>query len=181
MRKLNFIDDVHDLRAQAKEHMNRGVITMHYDANADNIVDLLNVFLATELLCTLRYRNHHYQAKQLGASVASAEFLEHSQQEQEHADKLAERIAQLGGIPNYNPEYMLEASHAEYVECTTIDDMVKENMIAERVAIDTYRQAIQHLKDKDPTTRRLLEDILATEEEHADDMLELKDEYDIVF
>lgn len=181
MSKTAFIDDIQALREQARNHINNGVITQNYDTDVEEITKLLNINLATELICTLRYKNHHYRAKSLGASVAASEFLEHAKQEQEHADQLAERISQLGEIPNYNPEFLTCHSHAEYTSAHTLDDMIRENLIAERIAIETYRRGIQFIGDKDPTTRRLLENILAVEEEHAGDMLDLKDEYEIIF
>lgn len=181
MSEKLFIDDVKKLRKLAKEHINKGVVTKNYSAKLQAILDILNTSLATENICILRYKNHYYKAKALGASVAAQEFLEHANQEQEHVDVIANRIAQLGGTPNLNPEYMIKHSHADYVECDTIEEMVYENLIAERIAIDIYRRSIQFIGDSDPTTRRILEDILAVEEEHTDDLLELKCEYNIDF
>ncbi len=135
--------------------------------------------MATELICSLRYKSHYYSASSLGASVAASEFLEHADQEKEHADSIAARILQLGGRPNMNPDTLSQRSHAKYVECKTVKDMIRENLIAERIAIDTYREIIKYIGNDDPTTRRLLEEILAVEEQHADDLLDLKEEYKI--
>ena len=147
-----------------------GAVTPAYGPWRDDIVKLLNDALATELVCVLRYKRHYYMADGLNASIAADEFLEHAQQEQQHADWLAERIVQLGGAPNFSPEGLQSRSHAEYVEGETLKEMVKEDLIAERIAIDSYREIATYLGDKDPTTRRIMEEILAQEEEHADDM-----------
>ena len=177
----NFIEDVKKLRAAARKNIENGIITENYSADVNEIIRLLNIALATELVCTLRYKNHHHKAKELGASIAAAEFLEHATQEQEHADNLAERLTQLGATPNMDPANILKNSHAEYIECDNIGDMIKENLIAERIAIDSYRQLIKYIGNDDPTTRRLIEEILIVEEEHADDMLDLKVEYNVTF
>ena len=144
--------------------------TAGHTADRETVLKLLNEALATEIVCTLRYKRHYYMADGLNASIAADEFLEHAQQEQQHADWLAERIVQLGGAPNFSPEGLQSRSHAEYVEGETLKEMVKEDLIAERIAIDSYREIATYLGDKDPTTRRIMEEILAQEEEHADDM-----------
>lgn len=165
-----FLTDVQTLRERARQHIERGAITEGYKADRENVINILNEALATEIVCTLRYKRHYYMADGLSANVAKAEFLEHAQQEQQHADWLAERIVQLGGAPNFSPEGLLSRSHAEYVEGSNLKEMIKEDLIAERIAIDSYREIATYLGDKDPTSRRIMEDILAQEEEHADDM-----------
>ena len=165
-----FLTDIKTLRERARQHIEAGAVTAGYQADRETVLKLLNEALATEIVCTLRYKRHYYMADGLSASIAAAEFLEHAQQEQQHADWLAERIVQLGGAPNFSPVGLLERSHAEYVEGHTLREMVKEDLIAERIAIDSYREIAAYLGDKDPTTRRIMEDILAQEEEHADDM-----------
>lgn len=165
-----FLTDVKTLRERARQHIERGAVTEGYQADRETVINLLNEALATEIVCTLRYKRHYYMADGLNASIAAAEFLEHAQQEQQHADWLAERIVQLGGAPNFSPEGLQSRSHAEYVEGDTLREMVIEDLVAERIAIDSYREMAAYLGDKDPTTRRMVEDILAQEEEHADDM-----------
>ena len=165
-----FLTDVKTLRERARQHIEQGAVTAGYNADRETVLKLLNEALATEIVCTLRYKRHYYMADGLNASIAADEFLEHAQQEQQHADWLAERIVQLGGAPNFSPEGLQSHSHAEYVEGETLKEMVKEDLIAERIAIDSYREIATYLGDKDPTTRRIMEEILAQEEEHADDM-----------
>lgn len=165
-----FLTDVKTLRERARQHIEQGAVTAGYNADRETVLNLLNEALATEIVCTLRYKRHYYMADGLNASIAADEFLEHAQQEQQHADWLAERIVQLGGAPNFSPEGLHSRSHAEYVEGETLKEMVKEDLIAERIAIDSYREIATYLGDKDPTTRRIMEEILAQEEEHADDM-----------
>lgn len=139
-------------------------------AQAAPTISFLNHALATELVCMLRYKRHYYVASGIKAEVIAAELKEHAEQELNHADRIAERITQLGGEPDYSPNTLLDRSHAKYTDDTSLVDMVRENLIAERIAVETYRDMIQKIGDRDPTTRRLLEDILAEEEEHADDM-----------
>nr|WP_298379581.1 ferritin-like domain-containing protein [uncultured Halomonas sp.] len=165
-----FLTDVQTLRERARKHIEKGAITEGYKADRENVINILNEALATEIVCVLRYKRHYYMADGLSANVAKAEFLEHAQQEQEHADMLAERIVQLGGAPNFSPEGLQSRSHAEYVEGSNLKEMIQEDLIAERIAIDSYREIATYLGDKDPTSRRIMEDILAQEEEHADDM-----------
>ncbi|NQY84142.1 MAG: bacterioferritin [Alcanivorax sp.] len=165
-----FLTDVKTLRERARQHIAQGAVTAGCNADRETVLKLLNEALATEIVCTLRYKRHYYMADGLNASIAADEFLEHAQQEQQHADWLAERIVQLGGAPNFSPEGLQSRSHAEYVEGETLKEMVKEDLIAERIAIDSYREIATYLGDKDPTTRRIMEEILAQEEEHADDM-----------
>ena len=165
--------DIQTLRQRAREHVENGAVTEGYNADRERIIKLLNDSLATELVCTLRYKRHYFMASGVKASVAAEEFLEHANQEAEHADKLAERIVQLGGEPDFNPDNLSKNSHAQYVAGATLKEMVLEDLVAERIAIDSYREIIQYIGDKDPTTRRIFEDILAQEEEHADDMSDL--------
>jgi len=165
--------DVRTLRERARQRIDDGAVTKGYSANREAVLKLLNQALATEVVCNLRYRRHYFMASGPNSEAAKAEFLEHATQELQHADQIAERIVQLGGEPDLNPATLLERSHAEYIEGRSLEDMIKENLVAERIAIDSYREIIQYLTDKDPTTRRLMEEILATEEEHAEDMSSL--------
>lgn len=173
MAEKPFLTDVKTLRERARKHILEGAITPGYGADRDTIVKILNEALATELVCVLRYKRHFYMATGINAPAVAAEFLEHATDEQGHADRLAERIVQLGGEPNFSPEGLLNRSHSEYVEGNGLLDMIKEDLVAERVAIDSYGEMVRYIGDKDPTTRRLLEDLLAVEEEHADDLKDL--------
>jgi bacterioferritin len=165
--------DVQAIRDAARRHIEEGAVTEFYRADRGVVIKLLNEALATEIVCTLRYRHNYFVARGLKAKIAAEEFLEHAGQELEHADSIAERIVQLGGEPDLNPQTLTPRSHAEYRLGKTLEEMIKENLIAERIAIDSYRAIIQYLGDNDPTTRRLMESILATEEEHADDLADL--------
>lgn len=165
-----FLTDVKTLRERARKHIEDGAVTEGYTANRENIINILNEALATEIVCVLRYKSHYFRADGINASAAAAEFLEHANQEQQHADWLAERIVQLGGKPNFSPEGLLSRSHAEFVEGENLREMIEEDLVAERIAIDSYREVARYLGDQDPTSRRLMEDILAQEEEHAEDM-----------
>lgn len=167
------LTDVKTLRERARQHVEQGAVTEGYNADREKILRLLNESLATEWVCALRYKRHYYMASGIKASVAAEEFLEHATQELEHADKLAERIVQLGGEPDLNPDNLSKNSHAQYVEGKNLKEMVLEDLVAERIAIDSYREIIQYIGESDPTTRRIFEDILAQEEEHADDMADL--------
>ncbi|HKS14623.1 MAG TPA: ferritin-like domain-containing protein [Pseudomonas sp.] len=167
------LTDVQTLRARARQHVEQGAVTEGYTADRQQILRLLNESLATELVCTLRYKRHYFMASGIKASVAADEFLEHANQEMEHADRLAERIVQLGGEPDFNPDNLSRNSHAQYVAGATLKEMVLEDLVAERIAIDSYREIIRYIGEQDPTTRRIFEDILAQEEEHADDMADL--------
>jgi bacterioferritin len=162
--------DVKAIRAKARQDIESGAVTDTYRADRQTVLKLLNEALATEIVCVLRYKRHFFMARGLNAEPVAAEFAEHATQEQDHADRLAERIVQLGGEPNLSPKGLLERSHSEYVEGNTLEEMIKENLIAERIAIDSYRQMIDYIGEQDSTTRRLLEEILAVEEEHADDL-----------
>src|SRR2546423_9598324 len=168
-----FLSDIQTLRKRAREHIAQGAITPGYQADRDVVVKLLNEALATEIICTLRYKRHYYMAKGIHAESVASEFLEHAQEEQQHADQIAERITQLGGAPDFSPDGLTSRSHAEYVEGNSLEEMIKEDLIAERIAIDSYREMISYLGEEDPTSRRLMEEILAKEEEHADDLASL--------
>jgi bacterioferritin len=179
MNKSDFVTDVEAIRERARKDMNQGPVTENYTANKEAVVKVLNSALATEIVCVLRYRRHHFMAKGINHEPVASEFLEHAQEEQEHADRIAVRITQLGGEPDLNPANLVSRSHSQYVEGKDLIDMVKEDLIAERIAVDTYREIIRYLGDDDPTTRRLLEDILEKEEEHADEMANLLSHYDV--
>src|SRR6218665_1002429 len=167
------LTDIATLRHRARQHIEEGAITEGYSADREQVLRLLNESLATELVCYLRYNRHYFMATGLKASVAAAEFLEHAQQELAHSDLLAERIMQLGGEPDFDPEGLTGRSHAEYVAGKSLKEMITEDLVAERIAIDSYREIITFLGNDDPTTRRLFEEILAQEEEHADDLADL--------
>jgi bacterioferritin len=165
--------DVQAIRDAARRHIEEGAVTEFYRADRPAVLKLLNEALATEIVCTLRYRHDYFVARGLKAKIAAEEFLEHANQELEHADSIAERIVQLGGEPDLNPQTLISRSHAEYRLGKTLEEMIKENLIAERIAIDSYRAIIGFIGEGDPTTRRLMESILAVEEEHADDLADL--------
>jgi bacterioferritin len=166
-----FLTDVQELRRRARQHIEEGAVTDGYRANRDTVIKLLNEALATELVCVLRYKRHYFMAQGIHADPIAQEFLTHANEEQGHADQIAGRIVQLGGSPNFSPDGLLSRSHSEYVEGQTLLDMIKEDLIAERVAIDSYTEMIRYVGDDDITTRRILEAILAVEEEHADDLV----------
>jgi bacterioferritin len=168
-----FLSDIQTLRRRAREHIAQGAVTPGYHADRDVVLKLLNEALATEIICTLRYKRHYYMAKGIHAESVASEFLEHAQEEQQHADQIAERITQLGGAPDFSPDGLAARSHAEYVEGGSLEEMIKEDLVAERIAIDSYREMVSYLGEEDPTTRRLMEEILAKEEEHADDLASL--------
>jgi bacterioferritin len=168
-----FLSDIKTLRARARQQIEEGPITEAYGADLDRVIGVLNEALATELVCVLRYKRHFFMAQGINASNAATEFLQHATDEQGHADRIAARIVQLQGEPNFNPDGLSTRSHAEYVEGSDLVSMIREDLIAERIAIASYNEIIRWLGDKDVTTRRLMEDILAVEEEHADDLLTL--------
>ncbi|MGN6511953.1 MAG: ferritin-like domain-containing protein [Lysobacteraceae bacterium] len=165
--------DISVLRANARRDVENGAITPSYDADRDVVLELLNQALATEWVCALRYYRHYHTASGMLADAVKPEFLEHAQQELEHAQRIAERIVQLGGEPDLNPDTLAARSHAEYHEGKDLREMVKEDLVAERIAIDSYREMINFVGDRDTTTKRILEDILAQEEEHADEFADL--------
>ena len=167
------ISDVATLRQRARAHIKDGAVTSSYPKDRETIIQLLNEALATELVCVLRYKRHYYATKGIRAKVAAAEFLEHSQDEQQHADEIAQRIVQLGANPDLNPSTLPSRSPVEYDESTNLAGMLKANLIAERVAIESYREMIAYVGERDPTTHRMLKGILAKEEEHAEDIADL--------
>jgi bacterioferritin len=171
-----FLTDIKTIRARARAHIQDGAVTAGYKADRKKVITVLNEALATEIVCVLRYKFHHYMAKGIHAQSVAAEFLEHANEEQGHADRIAERITQLEGTPNFNPDGLLTRSHSEYVEGDDLVDMIKEDLVAERIAIETYSEIVRFLGNDDPTTRRLMEEILANEEEHAEDMSTLLEE-----
>jgi bacterioferritin len=171
-----FLTDIKTLRERARRHIEKGAVTEGYSADRETVIKLLNEALATEIVCVLRYKRHYFMASGIHAEGVAAEFLQHANDEQGHADQIAARIVQLGGEPNFNPDGLLTRSHAEYVEGETLVDMIKEDLVAERIAIDSYRDMINYFGNDDPTTRRLMESILAVEEEHADDLVNLLSE-----
>ncbi len=173
MAKKPFLTDIKTLRARARKHIEKGAVTEGYSADRATVVKLLNEALATEIVCVLRYKRHYFMASGINAESVAAEFLQHANDEQGHADQISHRIVQLGGEPNLNPQGLLTRSHAEYVEGDTLTDMIKEDLVAERIAIDSYRDMINYLGNDDPTSRRMMENILAVEEEHADDLVNL--------
>jgi len=165
-----FLSDIKTLRKRAREQIEQGTANSTYGLDRESVVRVLNEALATELVCTLRYRRHYFVATGIDSESVKGEFLEHAEEEQEHADQIAARIVQLGGAPNFNPDGLSLRSHAEYVEGEGLVDMIREDLIAERIAIESYREMIAFFGEHDPSTRRMLEGILAVEEEHAEDM-----------
>lgn len=168
-----FLSDIKTLRARARKHIEHGAVTAGYKADRATVIKLLNEALATEIVCVLRYKRHFFMATGINADAVAQEFLQHANEEQQHADQIAARIVQLQGEPNFNPDGLLTRSHAEYVEGNDLVGMIKEDLVAERIAIDSYREMIEYLGTKDSTTRRMMENILAMEEEHADDLVSL--------
>lgn len=168
-----FLSDVATIRARARKHIEDGAVTQNYDADRATVLKLLNEALATELVCVLRYRRHHFMAKGIHAEPIAAEFKVHADEEQQHADRIAARIVQLGGEPDFSPEGLAARSHSEYVEADGLIEMIRENLVAERIAIESYREMVQYIGERDPTTRRILEEILSVEEEHADELADM--------
>jgi bacterioferritin len=168
-----FRADIEEIRRRALDKMDDGAVTAFYQADREKVIEVLNEVLATETVCTLRYRNHYFMAKGIHASGVEDEFLEHAREEQDHADRVAKRITELGGAPNLNPEGLATRSHAQYGTGTRLEDMIQEDLIAERIAVATYSEIVRWLGNDDPTTRRMMEELLAKEEEHADDMAKL--------
>ena len=176
MASQPFLTDIQTIRNRARQHIEEGAVTENYGADKVMVIRLLNEALATEIVCTLRYKRHYYMAKGPASASIAAEFLEHAKEEEAHADQIAERIVQLGGEPDFSPQGLTTRSHAEYVEGDSLFDMIREDLVAERIAIESYRDMVNFLGKGDSTTRRLLEGILAVEEEHADDLLSLIEE-----
>jgi bacterioferritin len=173
-----FMADMEEIRERARAEMRKGPVTAEYGADVDQVVDVLNQVLATEIVCVLRYKHHYFVADGVHAETAKPEFLQHAQEEQGHADMVAERIVQLGGRPDLSPEGLSTRAHADYVEGGSLREMIEEDLVAERIAISSYSEVIRWLGDGDPTTRRMIESILEMEEEHADDMLGLLEYFD---
>ena len=173
MTQKSSLTDVKTLREQARRNIDDGAITPSYTADRTTVLKLLNEALATELICVLRYRRHYFMAKGIESKSIAAEFLEHANEELGHADLIAERIVQLGGEPDFSPDSLTSRSHAEYIPGDSLANMIKEDLIAERIAIDSYREMVEYLGNQDSTTRRMLESILAVEEQHAEELADL--------
>jgi bacterioferritin len=171
--RSTYLSDIATIRDRARRHMELGAVTETYGVDRDTVLRLLDAALATEIVCVLRYKHHMFMAKGVRAEIVAAEFQQHAAEEQQHADQIAARIVQLGGIPDLAPEGLTSRSHSEYVEAGSLREMLEENLFAERIAIESYQEMIRYLGDGDPTTRRLLEGILAVEEEHAEDLSSL--------
>jgi bacterioferritin len=169
----DFLTDVKELRRRARQHIEDGAVTAGYGADREKVIAVLNEALATEIVCVLRYKRHYFMATGIHANAVAQEFLEHAAEEQGHADRIAGRITQLGGEPNFNPEGLATRSHSQYVEGNSLVDMIKEDLVAERIAIESYGEIVRFLGERDVTTRRMMEEILQNEEEHADDLRDL--------
>src|SRR5579885_1242987 len=159
-----FLADIREIRRRARQHIDQGAVTEAYKGDRETVLRVLNEALATEIVCVLRYKRHHFMARGLNAQSVADEFAEHASEEQKHADQIAERITQLGGQPNFSPDGLLMRSHSEYVEGSTLVDMIKEDLVAERIAVESYSEIIRFLGNDDPTSRRMMEEILAKEE-----------------
>jgi bacterioferritin len=166
----SFVRDIEEIRRRARQHIENGAVTDGYRGDRETVVRLLNEALATELVCVLRYKRHYYMASGIHAQAVAEEFQEHASEEQQHADKIAQRITQLDGEPDFNPDTLTRRSHSEYIPGGSLVEMIREDLVAERIAIDSYQEIIHYLGDKDPTSRRVMEEILAKEEEHAEDL-----------
>jgi bacterioferritin len=177
-KTMPFVMDMQEIQRRAREHVMKGAVTPAYRGDVETAIRLLNEALATEIVCTLRYRRHHYMAAGIHYQAIADEFMEHANEEQQHADRIAERIRQLGGAPDFNPAGLLTRSHAQYAEGNSLVDMIKEDLIAERIAIESYLEMIRFFGENDPTSRRLMEEVLQQEEEHADDMATLLETLD---
>jgi bacterioferritin len=165
--------DLKALKERARKHMESGAVTENYKGNREAVIAVLNQALATELVCVLRYQRHYYAAAGIDSEAVKAEFLQHANEEQQHADWIATRIIQLNGAPDFNPEGLASRSHSEYAEGTDLINMIKEDLYAERIAIESYSEIVRWLGDADPTSRKLIVEILKTEEEHAEDLKSL--------
>ena len=172
-RKGQFVTDIEAIRQRARHHIENGAVTDAYRGDRETVVKVLNEALATELVCVLRYKRHYYTATGIHAQAVAEEFLEHASEEQEHADMIAERITQLDGAPDFNPATLASRSHSEYVEGASLAEMIREDLVAERIAIESYNEIIRYLGDNDPTSRRVMEEVLAKEEEHAEELRNL--------
>lgn len=174
----DFLSDVKELRRRAREHIKDGAVTAGYGADREKVIAILNEALATELVCILRYKRHYFMATGIHANAVAQEFAEHAAEEQGHADRIAGRITQLGGEPNFDPQGLATRSHSQYVEGVSLVDMIKEDLVAERIAIESYGEIVRFLGDRDVTTRRMMEEILENEEEHANDLRDLLETMD---
>ena len=170
---MGFVKDIEAVRARARRNMERGPVTQDYQLDLNDTVNILNEALATEIMCVLRYRFHYVTATGIHSAAVAEEFIENAQQEQEHARRIAQRIKELGGKPEMNPAAVAKMSHTQYIEGETLADMIREDLVAERIVIETYRQMVNYFDRKDPTSRKLMEEILANEEEHADELSDL--------
>jgi bacterioferritin len=175
--KETFLSDIKTIRERARKHIEDGAVTSAYRADRETVLKLLDEALATEIVCVLRYKRHYFMATGIHADPVAEEFRQHAAEEQEHADQIATRIVQLGGAPNFEPEGLTGRSHSEYVEGESLVEMIKEDLVAERIAIDSYGEMIRYIGEDDPTTRNMLESILAVEEEHADDLASMIQKY----
>jgi len=178
MNDKSFITDVQTIRERARRHIEKGAVTEGYNADRETVIRLLNEALATELVCVLRYKRHYFMATGINAQSVAQEFLEHANDEMNHVDQIAQRIVQLDGEPNFAPQELASRSHAEYVEGDTLRDMLREDLVAERIAIDSYREMIAYFGNTDPSSRRLMEGILSVEEDHANDLKDLLADFD---
>ncbi len=169
----SFLSDIQEIRRRARQHIQDGAVTQGYLADREKVIQVLNEALATEIVCVLRYKRHYFMATGIHANAVAEEFLEHANDEQGHADQIAERITQLSGAPNFSPEGLATRSHSQYVEGESLVDMIREDLVAERIAIESYGEIVRFLGDRDITSRRMMESILAVEEEHADDLRDL--------
>jgi len=174
----DFVINIEEIKRRARQHLECGAVTKGYAAGRETTINLLNEALATEIVCVMRYKLHHQMAKGLNSEPVAKEFAEHAREEQEHVDMIAKRISQLNGEPNFNPEGLVERAHSEYVRCDDLVEMIRENLVAERIVIDIYGEMIRFFGNDDPTTRRMLEHILRNEEEHAEDLSNLLPEFD---
>jgi bacterioferritin len=170
---MSFLKNIQKIRDRARQQIEDGAITKSYTLNREQAISILNEALATELVCVLRYKFHYFMASGIHSAAVADEFLQHANEEQEHADRIARRIKQLGGKPQMHPAVIAKASHSEYREGTSLADMIREDLVAERIAIETYREIVDYFGEQDPTSRILMEEILATEEEHADELADL--------
>ncbi len=173
MEKQPFVSDIQAIRKRARQHIEQGAVTPGYRADRDTVIKVLNEALATEIVCVLRYKRHYFMAAGIHAEPVAQEFLQHANDEQMHADQLATRITELNGEPDLDPEGLLTRSHSEYVPGRTLVEMIREDLVAERIAIESYAEMARYFSDRDPTSRRLMEEILAKEEEHAADLVKL--------
>jgi bacterioferritin len=170
---MSFLKNIEEIRARARQKLEEGPVTTDYQLDRQQAIGILNEALATEIVCVLRYQFHYFMATGIHSAAVAEEFRQHSTEEQEHASRIAERIKQLGGKPEMNPALVAQTSHTQYIEGTSLADMIREDLVAERIAIDTYREIVKYFGDKDPTSRTMMEEILAKEEEHADELADL--------